>query len=362
MRVALVHDMLTQYGGAEKVLKVLSEMFPEAPIFTLIYDEEKLGHIFPNHRVKTSFLQKFPFAKEKYKWYLPLMPNATESYNLKGYDLVISSSSAFAKGVITDLKAKHVCYCHTPTRYLWIDSHDYIGDLKYPKFIKNIISLLLTRLRIWDAQSVSRVNIFIANSNNIQQKIKKYYHRGSEVVYPPVESNKIFKTGEKGDFFLAGGRLVPYKRFDLVVKAFNKLDIPIKIFGLGPDLEELKKQASDNIEFLGFVTEEEKRKLYSQARAFIHPQEEDFGITLVEAMSAGLPVIAFSGGGAQETLNSKIAGKFFYEQTWESLVDQIIDFKDENYDREDVIKEANRFSVEEFKNNILKIIDEVLKK
>jgi glycosyltransferase involved in cell wall biosynthesis len=352
MKIALVHDMLTQYGGGEKVLKALSEKYPNAPIFTLIYDEKKLGHIFPKERIRTSFLQKMPLANERYKWYLPLMPHAIESLDLNGYDLVISSSSAFSKGVITGPTSTHICYCHTPTRYLWIDSQEYIRKLKYNNIIKKIISLFLTRLRLWDSLSVNRVDKFIANSNNVKHRIKKYYGQDSKVIYPPVETNNFMISKEKGDYFLAGGRLVPYKKFDLIIDTFNKLNIPLKIFGVGPEIENLKRKANKNIEFLEFATEKEKISLYSRAQAFIHPQEEDFGITLVEAMASGTPVIAYKAGGSKESLNENISGEFFHEQTWESLADKIINFNKNKYSSELIKQEAERFNVQEFKKRI----------
>lgn len=352
MRVALVHDLLTQYGGGEKVLKALSEIYPDAPIFTLVYDEKKLGHVFPKERIKTSFLQSLPMSADKYRWYLALMPHATESYNLRDFDLVISSSSAFAKGVITAPKAKHLCYCHTPTRYLWLDSQDYINDLRYNKLVKKAINLLLTRLRLWDVMSVARVDKFIANSGNVRSKIKKYYKRESDVIFPPVEVEKFFFSQKKDNYFLACGRLVPYKRFDLIVEAFNKLGVPIKIFGEGPELEILRKKAEKNVEFLGFVSEEEKIRLYSKARALIHPQEEDFGITSVEAMASGLPVIAYRAGGIKESLKEGLSGEFFYEQTWESIADKVVNFNADKYSSELIKREAEKFSAEEFKRRI----------
>lgn len=356
MRVALVHDLLTQYGGGEKVLKALSEMYPDAPIFTLVYDEKKMGDIFPKERINTSFLQNLPMSADKYRWYLPLMPHATESYDLRDFDLVISSSSAFAKGVISPPQAKHLCYCHTPTRYLWLDSQDYINDLRYNKLVKKAIALLLTRLRLWDVMSVSRVDKFLANSANVKAKIKKYYKRESDVIFPPVEVEKFFFSKKKGDYFLAGGRLVPYKRFDLIVEAFNKLGVPVKIFGEGPELEILRKKAEKNVEILGFVSEEEKVELYSKAKAFVHPQEEDFGIISVEAMASGLPVIAYRSGGVKESLIEGLSGEFFYEQTWESIADKIVNFNADKYSSELIKREAEKFSTEEFKRRIREVV------
>lgn len=359
MRVALVHDMLTQYGGGEKVLKILSDIYPDAPIFTLIFDESRMSGVFSSNRVITSFLQKFPFSDKKYKWYLPLMPHATESYDLSGFDLVISSSSAFAKGVITSQDSKHICYCHTPTRYLWSDRHSYINGLSYNKFIRSLISLSLTRLSVWDKMSSSGVDYFIANSKNVKNRIKKYYGRSSKVIYPPVETSKFYVSKNIGNYFLAGGRMVSYKRFDLVVRAFNELGIKIKIFGVGPEFSRLKRMANNNIEFLGFVGGDEKAELYSKAIAYINPQNEDFGITAVEAMASGTPVIAYSGGGAKESIVNSLSGEFFYEQTWESLADRVINFDSSFYNRKKIKELSDMFNVENFKNNIKRFIKNV---
>ncbi|MBT4277555.1 glycosyltransferase [Candidatus Falkowbacteria bacterium] len=356
MKIALVHDMLTQYGGAEKVFKALTEMFPEAPIFTLVYDEAKMGKIFPKNRINTSFLQKIPLAEEKYEWFLPLMPMATEKYKLDGFDLVISSASAFAKGIITPKETKHICYCHTPARYLWIDSEGYINGLNYNKFIKKLISFVLPRLKSWDKKSNDRVDEFIANSKNVQKRIKKYYNRDSLIVYPPVETHKFYTSKNKENYFLAGGRLVSYKKFDLIIESFNKTKLPLKIFGTGPDLKKLKSLANKNIEFLGFVNEKEKPRLYSKALAYIYPQKEDFGITLVESLASGTPIIAYRAGGAIETLPEGVGGEFFDIQTAEELTEKIKNFDPIKYNQEKMKQHAEKFKVEIFKKEISRFI------
>lgn len=361
MKVALVHDYLNQAGGAEKVLRVLQAIFPEAPIFTLLYDEKKLGHIFPADKVRPSFIQKMPFGQTKYKWFLLLMSSAIENFNLSDYDLVISSSSAFAKGVITRPKTIHLCYCHTPTRYLWSDTHQYIEELSYSKLIKKFLPCFLTRLRLWDRLAADRPDYFVANSQEVQKRIKKYYNRASDLIHPPVETNK-FKIAESlGNYYLIGGRLVPYKRYDLAVQAFNKLGLPLRIFGEGPELDKLKKIAKDNIEFLGKVNDEQLAELYSQCLAFIHPQEEDFGITAVEAMASGRPVIAYGAGGALETVIDGMTGKFFDEQTWESLADAVIRFKPEDYNPQAIREHAKKFDVEVFKQKIRDYVEEKMR-
>ncbi|MDO8435259.1 MAG: glycosyltransferase [bacterium] len=320
MRIALVHDHLIQIGGGERVLQVLHRMFPEAPIFTLFYNKD-LAHYFPNADIRPSFLQRIPGALQHYQWFLPLMPLATESYDLREFDVVISSVSAFAKGIITRPDTVHICYCHTPTRYLWMESQSYVSDLKKPAFVKPFLPMLLSRLRQWDHAAAERVDVFIANSKSVQQRINKYYRKPSTVVYPPVPVAGIAPATGPGEFFLTGGRLVPYKRFDITIQAFNRLGWPLTIFGTGPILSELRNMARPNITFLGFVSDAERSELYKRSIAFIHPQEEDFGLTAVESMAAGRPVVALRRGGAVETVAPGISGTFFDTPSWESLYD-----------------------------------------
>lgn len=356
MKVALVHDYLAQDGGAERVLKSLHQLWPEAPIFVLFHDKEKIK-FFNNKNINESFLAKMPFSNSSYQWYLPWMPLATEQHNLKDFDVVISTASMFAKGIITGPDTLHISYCHTPPRFLWIDNHDYIADLKQNRLIKFILPHFIHRLRIWDKMSVDRVDNFIANSRTVQQRINKYYRRESDVIYPPVEldSCSLQKTS---DYFAAGGRLVGYKRFDLIVKTFNRLQWPLKIFGTGPELNTLKKMAKNNIEFLGQISDEAKGQVLSGAKAFIHPQLEDFGIAAVEAMACGRPVIAFSQGGATETIISNETGVFFHTQTWESLLDKVLHFNYENWDSGKIREHAAKFDAQNFKTSIKKYVED----
>ncbi len=351
MKVALVHDHLTQEGGAEKVLNVFQEIFPGAPTYTLVYDADKVNGMFRGKDIRTSFLQKMPGGVKKYQWYLPFMPLATEKYDLSEYDVVLSSCSAFAKGAITLPRTAHVCYCHTPTRYLWSDTHSYVQELHYPWLIKKTIPLVLSRLRQWDRLAAERVDFFIANSNTVKERISKYYQSPSDIIYPPVETGK-FRISEPGNFFLAGGRLVAYKRFDLVIQAFNQLGLPLKIFGSGPQMDDLRKMAKKNIRFLGRVSEDKKARLYSRCLAYIHPQEEDFGITAVEAMAAGRPVIAYGAGGAKETVVEGSTGQFIEEQDWAELADTIVRFEHRRYDPETIREHALKFDVSVFKDKI----------
>ncbi len=357
MKVALVHDYLSQDGGAERVLRVFQEVWPEAPTFVLFHDRKKASKDFANRDIRSSFLQRIPGAVRRYQWFLPLMPAATEHHNLHGYDVVLSSSSAFSKGVITRPDALHICYCHTPTRYLWSDTHQYVEELPYNRVVKFFIPFLLSRLRLWDRLTSERVDHFIANSNTVRRRIQKYYGRDSEVLYPPVETDKFYIARTMGTYYLAGGRLVPYKRFDLLVKAFNKLGIPLKIFGEGPEDGKLRGMAKKNIEFLGRVSDTERADLYASAIAFLNPQVEDFGITPIEAMASGRPVIAYNRGGATETILPGITGVFFDEQEWEGIADTVIRFKPEDFNPDRIRTHAMQFDREHFKRRIKDFVE-----
>lgn len=364
MKVALIHDHLAQDGGAEKVLKVFAEMFPEAPIFTLLYEKKNADKYFKDRHIETSVIQKLPGGIKHYQWYMPFMPMAVEFFDLKNYDLVISDASAFAKGVITSPYTLHICYCHTPTRYIWSDTHQYINELRYNKYFKKIISLLLNYIRMWDKLAADRVDKFIANSKIVQRRIVKYYKRNSVVIYPPVEIEKFGLADSLEDYFLIGGRLAPYKRVDIVIEAFKKLGKKLKVFGDGVDLKRLKKIAGDsqNIEFLGRVDDETMAGLYRKCQAFINPQEEDFGITVVEAMASGRPVIAFRKGGAMETVIEGETGIFFDKQDAESLSKTILNFDSAKFNPQKIRAHAEKFGVERFKREVKEFIEEEWRK
>lgn len=358
MRVALVHDYLSQDGGAERVLFALHKIWPEAPIFVLFHDKGKIGYI-PSEVVHESFFSHLPLVKKVFQWYLPFMPMATERHHLSDYDVVISSSSIFAKGVITAPTTLHISYCHTPARFLWADGHNYLSELKSGRFVKSILPLIIHRLRLWDQMSTTRVDRFIANSHTVRQRIWKYYRRDSVVIHPPVDSSLFHVSDTVGDYFLAGGRLVPYKRLDLVIKVFNRLGLKLKIFGSGPELRYLKSIAKNNIEFLGTVSEAEKAHLMAKARAFIHPQLEDFGITPIESMAAGRPVIAYAQGGATETLTQGITGVFFSQQTWESLYNAVINFDHTTWDKEAIRAKASQYSPDVFSDQVKQAVSDL---
>ncbi len=371
IKIALIHDHLAQDGGAEKVLDVLAEMFPQAVIYTLLYDKKKVEQRFRDRKIEASIIQKLPFGVKRYKWYLGLMPMAVEFFDLREFNLVISDTSSFAKGVITSSDTPHICYCHTPTRYLWSDTHQYINELKYNKYFKKVISMVLSRLRIWDFVAASRVDFFIANSNTVKDRIKKYYHRQSHVIYPPVEVNKFYisdlsQQKKEDRYFLAGCRLAPYKRIDILIEAFLKLgqDYKLKIFGDGIDLKRLKKIAkgATNIEFLGRVNSRKLAYLYSNCQAYLNPQEEDFGITVIEAMASGRPVIAFRKGGAMETIKENETGLFFDKQDNDSIIKIIKIFSESTnsgqylWHSKKIRDEALKFETENFRRNIKQFI------
>lgn len=357
MRVALVHDYLSQDGGAERVLKALHEIWPEAPIFVLFHDKEKIDYL-PAEKITESFLAKMPGIKNWFQWYLPLMPVATEQLSLRDFDVVISSASIFAKGVITSPYTLHISYCHTPPRFLWSDSNEYLSDLKRSVLIKIFLPTIVHRLRLWDQLSTQRVDHFIANSATVQKRIGKFYRRDSAVIHPPVETNRYQIAKNLGDYYAAGGRLVPYKRLDLAIQTFNRLKWPLKIFGSGVEEKYLRNLAKPNIEFVGKISEEEKIKLLSRARAFIHPQNEDFGITPVEAMAAGRPVIAYGEGGATETVIAGETGLFFPQQTWESLLHTVLNFNPYTWDSEKIRQHAQQYSADIFKQNMIKFVSD----
>jgi glycosyltransferase involved in cell wall biosynthesis len=356
MKIALVHDYLKQDGGAEKVLSVLQEIWPEAPTFALFFDPKRLPQ-FRDKDIRTSFLQRAPLIQSKFQWYLTLMPTATEHYDLSGFDAVVSSTSAFAKGVITRPGTLHVCYCHTPTRFLWTDTLSYVEELRVPRAIKALLPPFLSLLRIWDRAAAERVDHFIANSNTVKERIQKYYSRNSVVIHPPVDTHRFAISDKPKAYFLTGGRLVAYKRFDLVIEACNRTGFPLKIFGTGPVMGDLRRIAGPSVEFLGRVSDDKLPDLYANAKAFIHPHEEDFGITAVESMAAGRPVIAYRKGGATETVVDGVTGELFEEQSWEELADHLIRFDDAKYDPTAIRAHASRFGRGRFKQEMRDFVE-----
>ncbi len=356
MRIALVHDYLSQDGGAERVLRAMHELWPEAPVYTLFHDRRRANPAFAEMDVRTSPLQKVPLAVRHFRWFLPTMPLATESHDLSGFDLVLSNSSMFAMGVITDPATLHLSYCHTPTRFLWTDRLTYL-DQNVPTPIRRLLPPVMSALRQWDRSAVERVDRFFANSRTVAGRIRKYYQREAEVVPPPVDC-AAFTPGEgKGGYFLTGGRLVAYKRFDIAVRAFSKLGVPLTVFGEGPELKRLRAMAKPNVTFVGRVDDATRAALYRDALAFVNPQLEDFGITAVEAMASGRPVIALPMGGATETVVGGETGTFFEEQTWESLAHAVIRFSPERFDPARIRAHAERFDTPRFLERLKRSVE-----
>ncbi len=360
MRVALVHDYLNQYGGAERVLEAFCEIWPEAPIFTLVYDKHRTGLAFEGRKIRTSFLQRLPLVRAHHRPFLMLMPLGVEQFDLSKYDLVISDSASYAKGVITRPNTLHICYCHTPTRYVWDDSHKYVEEFNYPGVIKKVIPPFLNYLRLWDEAAAARPDLYLANSKFVAARIKKYYNRPAQVIYPPVKTDKFYLADKPDNYFLLLSRFLPYKKVDLAIAAFNQLGWSLKIIGDGPDKNRLKKLAGSNIEFLGLVADSRLPEYYARCQAFIFPQEEDFGIAAVEAMAAGRPVIAYRGGGALEMVVEGETGLFFNEQTVESLVATLKKFRASDFSAGRIRQHALRFDKEVFKNKIKEFIKEGL--
>ncbi|OGD65772.1 hypothetical protein A3F08_01675 [Candidatus Berkelbacteria bacterium RIFCSPHIGHO2_12_FULL_36_9] len=357
MKVAFVHEFLTQLGGAEKVLEALCELFPDPPIYTLVYDKNKTGAVFGKRDIRTSFVQKLPFGISKYKWYLVFYPKAIESFDLSEYDLIISDSSAFAKGAIRAKNAVHICYCHTPTRYLWQIPDFYVKTAKIPWPITKIMPMVLNWLKKWDFKAAQRPDHFIANSQEVQERIKTYYHRDSEIIYPFVDFNQFALSKNTKNYYLLAGRIVPYKRYDIVIRAFDKLGLPLKVVGSGYGLEDLKKIAkSDKIEFVGWVPDSEKIKYLGGAKALIFPAEEDFGIVMLEAMASGCPVIAFKKAGALEIVREGINGMFFDNQTSESVIEAIKKFNPKRFDPRLIRQSSLKFDKKIFQEKIKKFI------
>lgn len=358
MKVALIHEHMYQEGGAEKVLRQFQALYPDAPTFTTVFNRRGMGSDFASKDIRPSFIQHFPGGVRMYKWFLPLMPAAVERFQLAPYDVVLSSNSCFAKGVITRPDAVHISFCHSHTRYLWNDSYDYVENLHYPRFFKRgIIAPYLSYLRMWDRLAADRVDHFIANSHSIQLGIKKYYQRDSTVIFPPVETHRFSLADAVDKYFVTGGRLVSYKRFDLAIMAANQLGLPLTIFGAGPEEKKLRALAKPNVTFIGRINDEHKQRILARALAFINPQEEDFGITPVEAMAAGRPVIAYARGGALDTVKPGVSGVLFDEQAWEPLADAMIRFRASDYNPHAVKAWAEQFSEERFRSEIRAFVE-----
>ncbi len=360
MRIAIVHDFLNQFGGAERVVEVLHQLYADAPIFTSIYDRSGMPASFREMDIRTTFMQHLPFIMRHHKPYLPLYPLAFETMDLRGYDVILSSSSSVAKGVRKPEGAVHVCYCHNPMRFVW-RYEDYIRQERVSRLVKALLPVYLKRLRMWDVSTSTRVDHFIANSMNVARRILQYYGRDSEVINPPVET-KRFAVSEGNDaYYLVVSRLKPNKRIDVAVEAFTKMKKDLVIAGTGDNEMELRRLAGPTVKFLGAVPDGELVRLYSRCRALIFPGEEDFGIVPVEAMASGRPVIAYGRGGALETVVDQVTGVYFYDQTADSLIDAVRSFEKMSFDSTRIAEHARAFDTEVFKGRMRDFMAKKLK-
>jgi glycosyltransferase involved in cell wall biosynthesis len=356
MKIAIVHDFLNQYGGAEKVVEVLHEIYPEAPIYTSIYDKEHMPDSFKEMDVRVSFMQGLPGIFKHFKKYLPLYHAAFEMFNLSDFDIVLSSSSSFAKCIRPGENTCHICYCHTPARFIWM-YEDYVLREDIHGVLLKLLPYVIKYLKKIDINSSRHVDYFIANSENVSERIKRFYDRDAEVIYPPVEVERFNISSSVEDYYLAVSRLREYKRIDIAVKAFNELGLPLKIIGSGSDKAKLEAMANDNIEFLGRIDDERLADYYKKAKALIYTGEEDFGIIPVEAQASGRPVIAYGSGGALETVIDEKTGIFFREQNKESLIDAVMKFKDMDFNSQDIREHALKFDKEHFMKNIKDFVE-----
>lgn len=369
MRIAIVHDWLTINSGSERVLEQLLMMFPQADIYTVVdFMEEKERGFLAGHSIYTTFLQDLPFAKKSYRNYLPLMPIAVEQLDLSTYDLVLSSSHAVAKGVITGPDQLHISYIHSPIRYAWDLQHQYLIQSGLHKGIKGIFTKwLLHYIRMWDVRTANGVDHFVANSEYISRRINKVYNRTSDVIYPPVSIEKCEFNPKKEDFYLTVSRFVPYKRMDLIVEAFTEMnEKKLIVIGDGPTYKKVREKAGENVEFLGYQPNSIVQTYMQRAKAFVFAAEEDFGITLVEAQACGTPVIAFGKGGALETVNGinaeRITGLFYYKQTKEALIEAVRQFEGiyRTFNPYLIREHVSRFSAERFRSEMKQFIEQKL--
>ena len=370
MKIALVYDRVNKWGGAERVLLELHEIFPDAPLYTSVYDEKNANwaKVFPE--VIPSFLQNIPVLRKYHEALGWLTPLAYETFNFDNFDCVISVTSEAAKGIITKPKTLHICYCLTPTRYLWSGYEEYLNNppktLSWIPFYKQVSQPFLKYAKNWDRIASQRPDKYIAISTEVKKRIKKYYGRDSEIIFPPVDTER-FKIQDlrfkKKDYYLIVSRLVPYKKVDLAIEAFNELGLPLVVVGRGSEETRLKRMAKGNIKFTGFVKDNDLPGYYKNAKTFIYPQEEDFGITAVEAQAAGVPVIAYKKGGVLDTVIEGKTGIFFKEQSVASLKDAVIKYEklnQHNIKSFDCVKNAGKFTKDRFKMNFRMMVKKTL--
>jgi glycosyltransferase involved in cell wall biosynthesis len=371
MRVAIVHHWFISLAGGERVVDTIASMFPNADVFTLFLDEQKLPPAIQKHKITTSVLDKIPTARRVHRYLLPFYPLAVEMLDLSDYDLVITSDSGPMKGVITGLNATHICYCHSPMRYLWDGHSAYLRGMS--PLMRTIFGLTSHYVRNWDYSAAQRVDYFVANSNYVARRIRKYYRRNSAIIHPPINTSQSFLAGKQEDYYLAVGRLVPYKRTDILIDACEKLGRKLVIVGDGPEMKRLQKRSVKNIEFLGEADEPQLRDIYAQCRALLFAADEDFGMVPLEAQSFGRPVIAYGKGGSLETVVGAyppieqgqtdeldgITGLLFEEQTADSLAKAILEFeaREERFIPKQIQLHARKFDTSVFVNRLRNYVE-----
>jgi glycosyltransferase involved in cell wall biosynthesis len=362
-RVALVHDLLVSYGGSEQVLFELHQMFPEAPIYTTVFDPSRLPPRFADLDVRGSFLQRVPSLSRNYGAIVPLMPMAFRAFDLGGYDLVLSSAHAFSKAVIKPRGALHVCYCYTPLRYAWSHQEEYLARIPARALLGPVGRLVLERLRRWDYTASRGVDRYIAISENVRDRIAKYYGRESDVVYPPVNLSRFRVSpgpGPEADSFLVVSRLFSYKRVDAAVEACTRLRLPLKVIGRGPELTRLRKIAGPTVRFLGEIDDRTLESEYRDCRALLFTSDEDFGLVPIEAMASGKPVLALNRGGARETVVAGVTGQFYEDEGVEALIQALQSFRPDDFDSRACRERAEEFSVERFRCGIQAVLEREL--
>lgn len=347
---------LNQYGGAERVLEVVHDMYPATPIYTSIYWPEALPERYRTWDIRPSFLNRLPLIGRKHQLLLPLYPLGFESLDLRGYDIVLSLTSAFAHGVITSAETRHVCYCLTPARFLW-SYHSYVEREGIGRLARLGLPLFLKGLRQWDRLAADRVDEFIAISRTVQRRIQKYYRRDAQIIYPPIKTDYPLPECPPEDYFLVVSRLVPYKRIDLAVQAFNMLGLPLRIVGEGRDRKALETIAQPNVQFLGYLPDDQVREQMARCRAFLFPGEEDFGIAPLEAMAMGRPVVAYEAGGALDTMQEGVTGAFFREPTPEALAEAVKRLDRYVFDPAALRRHAQRFDVSVFRRQLADVLE-----
>lgn len=355
LRIALVHDWLTGMRGGEKVLEVLCELYPQATLFTLLHNKGSVSETIEQMAIRTSFIDRMPLKATKYRNYLPLFPRAIESFDFSGFDLIISTSHAVAKGAQPAPGTPHICYCHTPMRYVWELYDEYFGPGRAGMVTRSAMSVIAPMLRTWDIRTSDRVTFFVANSRNVADRIRQYYRRPADVIHPPVNVSQFALSEKDEGYFLIVSALVPYKRVDLAIETFNQNGKPLLIVGTGPESRRLRSIAKSNIRFLGWQSDQELSRLYAGCRALIFPGIEDFGIVPLEAMACGKPVIAFGKGGALETVveeSDQPTGIFFFDQSVLSLKDALARFSKLRFDPFAIRAHAELFARSQFKERI----------